>query len=283
MNERHLITFIKCADCGSFSAASRELYLSANSLMQQVDLLEKELGFKLFNRGFNGVTLTEGGALFYAGAKSILTKWETLVEECRGRVSRCSSVKTMLLSSGEIYFLDDMIKTLEEENAARLEFVAYDPAWIQALLSGDCDFIILPDCEPLRRDCFYRKLLCRSKVFCVVSENHLLATKNEISVHDLESYPILLNSAEWIDVLPFLKKHPNRIEYAMDKTVVLNKCQSQWVYLTAEHWAAGVPRTKVIPLGIQNLLEIYMVSRAEDKERVCALFEMLAERFCAMS
>ena len=50
MYDRHLDTFLEVADCGSFLKASEKLYVSANAVTKQINLLESDLGVKLFQR-----------------------------------------------------------------------------------------------------------------------------------------------------------------------------------------------------------------------------------------
>ena len=51
----HLLTVFVCAaDCGSFNKAAEKLYLSAPSVMKQVNALEKQLDMKLFHRTNQG-------------------------------------------------------------------------------------------------------------------------------------------------------------------------------------------------------------------------------------
>ena len=58
----HLLTVFVCAaDCGSFNKAAEKLYLSAPSVMKQVNALEKQLDMKLFHRTNQGLHLTPAG------------------------------------------------------------------------------------------------------------------------------------------------------------------------------------------------------------------------------
>ena len=50
MYDRHLDTFLEVADSGSFLKASERLYISANAVTKQINLLESDLGVKLFSR-----------------------------------------------------------------------------------------------------------------------------------------------------------------------------------------------------------------------------------------
>ena len=69
MYDRHLETFLQVADCGSFLKAAEKLYISANAVTKQINLLEDRLELKLFRRSTQGLELTEAGKLIYAEAK----------------------------------------------------------------------------------------------------------------------------------------------------------------------------------------------------------------------
>ena len=76
MNERQLESFILSADEKSFSKAATKSYISTPALVQQINLLEKSIGFKLFKRGHQGITLTPSGEIFYKSAKEILNIYD---------------------------------------------------------------------------------------------------------------------------------------------------------------------------------------------------------------
>ena len=60
----------------SFSKAASVLFISPAALIQQINLLERDLGFPLFNRTNHGVTLTENGVHFLTSAKKIISLYE---------------------------------------------------------------------------------------------------------------------------------------------------------------------------------------------------------------
>ena len=57
-------TFLKVAECGSFSLAAKSLYISSVSVKKQMDSLESELGVSLFERSNRGVSLTDAGDIY---------------------------------------------------------------------------------------------------------------------------------------------------------------------------------------------------------------------------
>src|ERR1700752_2354900 len=73
--------FVKIADAGNLSAASRQLGLSLTSVSRQLMALEEALGTTLVERTTRHLSLTESGRLYYERAKQIL---EEVAEMERG-------------------------------------------------------------------------------------------------------------------------------------------------------------------------------------------------------
>ena len=76
-------TFIKVADCGSFSAASEQLYISKVSVMNQINALEAHIGVPLFERTHQGVFLSAAGQALYKSAEKMLRLSENAIYEAR--------------------------------------------------------------------------------------------------------------------------------------------------------------------------------------------------------
>ena len=64
MNERQLKSFLLAADLKSFSKAAENSFISASALIGQINLLEKDIGFPLFDRTYHGISLTPSGQVF---------------------------------------------------------------------------------------------------------------------------------------------------------------------------------------------------------------------------
>lgn len=76
MYSRELTTFIIVADQGSFLKASKELYITPASVMNQINKIESLVGVKLFERTNQGVILTAAGRSVYKDAKKIIKQSE---------------------------------------------------------------------------------------------------------------------------------------------------------------------------------------------------------------
>ncbi len=73
--------FVRTAELGSFSAASRELALSPSALSKFVKRLEMRLGIRLLNRTTRSVSVTQEGARLLPRCRRILEEMETAENE----------------------------------------------------------------------------------------------------------------------------------------------------------------------------------------------------------
>ena len=64
MFDGRLETFIKVADCGSFTKAADDLFITPTAVMKQINSLEKELSVTLFERTNHGLRITKAGESF---------------------------------------------------------------------------------------------------------------------------------------------------------------------------------------------------------------------------
>src|SRR5699024_12225463 len=85
MYNLQLETFIVVADMGSFNKAAEALYITPPAVTKQINLLEKDLGLKLFNRPHRGLALTEAGKSLYRDSKYIIQYCKGSVERARKR------------------------------------------------------------------------------------------------------------------------------------------------------------------------------------------------------
>lgn len=98
---RSIEAFVKAVDCGSFSAAARELDLSPVMVGKYVGQLEKHLGAQLLQRNTRAQSLTDAGRRFYEESRKLLEQLaqaessvESLRAEPRGRL-RVSAARTV--------------------------------------------------------------------------------------------------------------------------------------------------------------------------------------------
>src|SRR5216683_4140337 len=84
MELRHLRYFVAAGEEQHFGRAAARLHLAQPALSRQIQDLEREIGFLLFDRLPRGVRLSAAGTLFLSDARRILQD----VDEARRRAER---------------------------------------------------------------------------------------------------------------------------------------------------------------------------------------------------
>lgn len=84
MDYQRIRCFLRAAETENFSEAARQLYITPQAFGKQINLLEQELGFPLFERSTRQIKLTSGGKECYDSLKTpfqILEKeYEKIIE-----------------------------------------------------------------------------------------------------------------------------------------------------------------------------------------------------------
>ena len=101
MYNHQLDTFIRTAELGSFGKASEALYISSTAVIQQINLLEKLCGFRLFVRTNHGVKLTPAGQSLYEDAKTLIRFSEDALQ--KARLLAESSESTLRIGTSLLY------------------------------------------------------------------------------------------------------------------------------------------------------------------------------------
>ena len=96
MELRHLRYFVGVGEEQHYGRAAKRLGIAQPALSRQIQDLERELGFALFDRLPRGVKLSAAGKLFLDDARRILQH----VDEARVRAERVASGKAGTLRMG---------------------------------------------------------------------------------------------------------------------------------------------------------------------------------------
>lgn len=78
---RQIKYFMTVVDCGSFTEAAEQCYVSQSAISQQINALEEELGVKLLKRERRKFTLTAAGEYLYQEGRALLDMAEKLRRE----------------------------------------------------------------------------------------------------------------------------------------------------------------------------------------------------------
>lgn len=125
--------FMEIARCLNFSQAAQNLNISQPGLSQQINALERELGFKLFYRTTRKVTLTEEGEYLY---RNLLPSYDnidrTLTELKKAGAVPRSKIRIAAVPSAASTLVPKLIERLKEKYA-ELEFHLKEATSVQAI------------------------------------------------------------------------------------------------------------------------------------------------------
>lgn len=113
MTFQQFIYVVKIAEMGSFSAASKELYVTQPSLSKAIMELEEELNTTLFIREQKGVRLTESGSKFLVYAHQAIQQLELIRNEFN---NESKDVSRFSVGSQHYNFVTEAFSNLIEEH-----------------------------------------------------------------------------------------------------------------------------------------------------------------------
>lgn len=195
---RQLRYFVAVADETSFTRAAAGLHIAQQSLSQQITVLERGLGTRLFDRDPRGTRLTAVGKLFLPEARAVLARAdEALTTLRRAQRGEIGSVRLAFLTTTANYLLPPILRAVRERYPD-LDVTTAE-ASIAELVDGlrDGRFDLAFTRPPLVDGLASRTLLTE-EVCAVVPADHPLATRTSLALTDLAGEPwVLTPRSSW--------------------------------------------------------------------------------------
>ena len=266
MEVRQLKYFIGVADTGSFSEASRKLFVSQSAISQQIKMLEDELNAQLFVRQHNNVTLTENGTTLYPLAKQLLTG----MEECHIRMKElkdllCGELNIGLTYSLESYMRDAMLGFMRQYPKVQVNAHYKNLPELLRMLRNDEIDMMLSMMPTSPHDFIHSIPLTEYRLAAVMSKSHTLAGKESITFHDLLPHKLILPEKGLRDrnaVESFIHKETGNLNVQAivnDVNALLNIIQtSNFVTILTEASIANRPTLCFVPIEeLKDPIPIY--------------------------
>lgn len=264
MYNKLLNTFITVADCGSFLKASKKLYTTVVTVMNQINSLEKHLGFSLFNRTNHGVILTEAGLSIYNDAKHIIKISDKAIEKGKiisGTKSKIIRIGTSMLRPCKP--LIDIWNKIDNNNSSfQIQIVPFqdEPDSIHNILNSlghNIDFIIGPFTPEISTKKYNFLSLGASKCCIAVSKKHKLSLKKLLTWNDIKGENLILIKRGESLIIDNIRNdieinHPD-VHIIDTPTLynadVFNKCdQNNYIMETLDIWQDIHPSLVTIPM-----------------------------------
>ncbi|MGF9775757.1 LysR family transcriptional regulator [Priestia aryabhattai] len=193
MEIKELTTFKTIVEEGTFSLAAKKLNYAQSTVTTQIKKLEKELGFLLFERGWDA-KLTDEGTLFVEEVDGLLKHWDYSISQAQ-RISNeeKGTIRIGLSDSIAQKLIPSILSYLNEEKPyIHCDFVIGNTALLSGLLDQNkIDFAVCGNNKKLSSVNFI-PLDEEQIVFIVNTPNHPLLQQDSVKIADIINYPILI-------------------------------------------------------------------------------------------
>lgn len=203
------LALVKIAELGSISKAAAAMGYSQPGLSHVLNSFEEELGFKLFVRSTNGITLTEGGKEILEYSREILSSERKINEVVRSRNELSSgTIKIGAFASALVSFLPKALKRFSEEFPnVDIQIEEYQGEnMVEDIKMGYLDIaFVASNVDTINLDVIpqgysYEHLLT-DRMCLLLHKDHPLARKKKIEFSDLIDCELMVPSLAWADVL----------------------------------------------------------------------------------
>ena len=266
MYSRQLETFVQVAEHGSFTKAAQAMYITPTAVIRQMNLFEKRLGVRLFNRTYRGLSHTDAGECVFEGARRIIAYSNEVTQHAR-ELDRASSrpvlrvgtpvmtpsspILALLLLIRERY-PDIEVKLVSFENTpeeVRRIFADFDAVGIDVLTGIFEDrYLEARGCSGL--------VLSEEPIQLALPLDHPLAARDELGIEDLAGQSVLIAKEGWnadVDALraDLVVNHPEVriVDFSHYTIDVFNYCSNEGALLTTiGSWREVHPLLKTVPV-----------------------------------
>ena len=187
-----LQTFCKVVQCANFTAAAKELSISAAAVSKQISLLEEELGIQLLQRTTRHVALTEIGSHYYNEVQDVLLA----LDKANGVVAAAKEEPVGLLRvKSARYFMEHFIIPRLPAYRAAYPKVILDlqiAEHIPHLLEEDLDIVFGMSADVASNS--IRKKLTTTRYIVCASPNYLQAYGEPKEPKDLAKHQYLTHT-----------------------------------------------------------------------------------------
>ncbi|MFE0504956.1 LysR family transcriptional regulator [Peribacillus butanolivorans] len=195
MDIRPLRYFIAVAEHLNFTVASKELFVAQPAVSQQIALLEKKLGVKLFLRDKHSVQLTNAGAVFLKDAKEIIKKLEESIENVQqAEEGLIGTLNIGLLSVPVREFLPLLIRKFRRKHPnVKIRLSYYQVGqMIEKLKSDELDIAFTLSLGLQSIGGLEYKTLWPQSHCIILNQDHPLANRTSINISELAHEPFVM-------------------------------------------------------------------------------------------
>lgn len=186
--------FLAIVECGTFSNAAEEMYISQSSLSKQIKSLELELGVSLFQRSGNKISITPAGSIFYEYAKTVKKHHqEMLLQLADFKEGQFSSVRLGTLPLLYGYGLATKLAKFQvAHQLTHIDLLEREQVEIMHLLDNGSLDLAIARIDLLSPESYDFVPLVEDNIVLVCSQDDPLASFEQVSINILKHERFLM-------------------------------------------------------------------------------------------
>lgn len=255
MNIMHLRYAVEIAKTKSINKAAENLFMSQPNLSRAIKDLEASLGIVIFNRTTKGMTLTSQGEEFLEYARKILAEIDTienmyLTENINKQRFSVSVPRSSYISNA----FSEFVKNLDLNKKAEVFYKETNAfRTIRNVLQSDYNLGIIRYQEVF--DDYFQSLLKEKDLKgelvseftykVVMSKNHPLANKDDLTLKDLEPFIEIAHADPYVPSLSASEVRKEELPTNVHRRIYVFERASQFCLLenvpTTYLWGTPVP------------------------------------------
>ena len=282
MRKEHIEYLKEILKTGSITAAAEKLNITPQALSKSIKLLEKEIGFKLFDRDSQGVTYTAAGVRFLNSAVSFYEEIESISQE---KEKKYTTVQLNIVKGFSSHFAIDLIKGISDgNNDIHLElnmqeadilvrqlqdrainyFIAAKPKYNGEFYPNNEEFAPDINHQPIKNGEI-------AKLCCLVSKSFPIYNFKSMSVKTAAKYPVSFIKTNYEDTAS-IRYILNRITTFDNEIITDNIIEHKMNILLGKYigfdfindlseWKGSESLVKIIPLKEQITLNLCAITK----------------------
>lgn len=230
MNTKQIEMILALAKYESIAKAADQLYISRQAIMKQLDGIEGELGFAVFERNYKGVALTEPGAVYVEGIRELKGRYEELLNRC----AEAERPLTIRIPNRVFTIVDVVIEAFRKQYPDRSIQVVDQYRGKSGLKNNPqidiINLFLAPGSKIGENELFIP--LMEDPFICLVSQVHPLAQCGMVTAEELSHYHVAISAKSYQkEIVDFLGDMEVE-ELGFDTLTVMNACYGGMVYIT---------------------------------------------------
>ena len=190
MELRHIRTFIAITECGTLTAAARDLYKTQGAVSHDLTELERQLGLQLIDRSGQRIRLTPAGARLLPHARAMLERMNDL-QYAAYRLAQGTAdvVRIGTIPSLAALLAGHLADFLEKHPSRRFSVINGLPVELVGMLRADELDLVLS--HPQLDAGLAVTNLGREPSYFLVRRDTKVAELPEVTPQDVREYPLL--------------------------------------------------------------------------------------------